>query len=160
MEPHDLGRTFEGAEHEDDASIGSKVGDGLDAAAEIIEIRYPLRTENAERIQALGRNVDVTTGSRRRGSDEEDPLCEDELADGIVQFLVQLAHAENASTIAAAVDLWGDVWLGCRMDVLERQALDLYLLPQVEVGVLWLGLADCEGATGRIVCVACARGAW
>jgi hypothetical protein len=32
-------------------------------------------------------------------------------------------------------DLWGDLWLGYRLDVLERRALDLYLLPQLEIGI-------------------------
>lgn len=71
VEAEDLGRAFEGAEHDDDAAVFSEVGDGLGTAAGVVEVGGFERAEHSEAVSAFGREVDVSFGGERGGSDEE-----------------------------------------------------------------------------------------
>src|SRR5258708_25184819 len=55
----DIGRSLEGAEHQNDSAILLQVGDGLHSAAVEIELSHPGRAENTKRVEPLGREIDV-----------------------------------------------------------------------------------------------------
>ena len=85
VEPHDARRSLEGAEHEGDAAVLAEVGDGLDAAAGQVEVGDRRRPEDAERVVALGRQVDVAVGAGWGRGHEEQVLAFDPLTHGFVE---------------------------------------------------------------------------
>ena len=92
VEPHDLRRTVEGAQHDDDAPVLAQMGDGLRPAADEVEIGDRRGAEDSERVEPLRRQVHVPGRANRRGRDEEDVLRCDERAERIVDGRVALAH--------------------------------------------------------------------
>src|SRR5688572_19632079 len=74
MQPHDLRRSIERAEHEDDATVLTQVGDRFDAAAGEVEIGNLTRAEDAKGIESLWRTVDESAGIERRRCHEKHPL--------------------------------------------------------------------------------------
>ena len=60
-------------------------------AAGQVQISHRVRPEDAERVQPLGRDVEVAVRRVRRRTDEEDVLVPDEFDQPIVQPLVNLA---------------------------------------------------------------------
>ena len=96
MQPHDVGRPLEGAEHDGDATVLSQVGGGLGAAAREVEIGDRVLVEHGEgAVEALGGEVDVPVGGEWRGRDEEEVLRLDERAQPSVDRVVQLHLASS-----------------------------------------------------------------
>lgn len=75
VEPHDARPTLERGEHEHDPAVVAQVRDGLDAAAEQVDVGDLGGSEHLQQPgAALRRDVDVPTRPRRRGADEPDWL--------------------------------------------------------------------------------------
>jgi hypothetical protein len=74
VEPDDLWRAFERAEHEDDPPILAGMGDGFDAAAREVQVRDLARPEDAERIHSFRGAIDQAIVSERSRRDEEHVL--------------------------------------------------------------------------------------
>jgi hypothetical protein len=96
VEPQDVGRAVEGAEHDGEPPVGPEVGGGLGAAAGAVEIGDRMLVDDRERVRPARRNVDARAW--RRGSGEEDALPGDEVAMAGVDARELLAHGEGLLT--------------------------------------------------------------
>ena len=92
VEANDLRRSLEGTEEERDPPVVAQVRDGLDAAAGEVEVGDRGRIENAERVESLGRDVDVPVAASGSGADEEDMLGTQERRHALVDAVVGLSH--------------------------------------------------------------------
>ena len=78
IEPEDIGRPLEGAEHDGEPAVSLQMRGGLVAAAGSVEIDDGALVDDRERVGPARRNVDSRIRRRRRG--EEHPLAVDEFA--------------------------------------------------------------------------------
>ena len=79
VEPDDVGPARERAEHQRDPAVLAQVRDRLDAAPGEVEVGDRVLVEHPERVEALGRHVDVAVVPAGRGRDEEHGLRLEEL---------------------------------------------------------------------------------
>src|SRR5262249_16955377 len=75
MEKKNTSRTFEGAEHQNDASVLFHMRDRFRTRAREVEIADPVRREDAKTVEPLGRQVEIALIRCRR--DEENVLFGD-----------------------------------------------------------------------------------
>ena len=93
MEPHDLRRPLEGAEHDGDATVLAQVRDRLDTATGLVQIGHGVVIDDGELLAVpLGRAVHRSSGVERRGGDEEDGLGDHPRAEPLVDRVVPFAH--------------------------------------------------------------------
>ena len=71
----DARRARERAGHERDATVLAHMRDRLDAAPRQVEVGDAPRTEHAQCVVSLGRQIDVAVIAYRRGGNEEHGLC-------------------------------------------------------------------------------------
>ena len=62
VEPHDVGRTVEGAEHDGEPAVGLQMRSGLVAAAGAVEIDDRALVDDSERVRPARRHVDPRVG--------------------------------------------------------------------------------------------------
>jgi hypothetical protein len=84
---------LKGAEHQDDPAILPQVRDGLDAAAENVEVRHGFGIEDAKCVETLWREIDVSAGIERRGGHEKHWLRPDESLQDIVDLGIGFRHS-------------------------------------------------------------------
>jgi hypothetical protein len=65
IQAQDVRPTAEPAEHEGESAILAQVGDGLNAAAGVVDVTDYARPEDAETVESLGREIDVASGTQR-----------------------------------------------------------------------------------------------
>src|SRR5581483_79297 len=99
IEADDLRRSLERAEEKRDAAVLPQVRDRLDAAAGQVEVGDRPRSEDAEAVEALRRDVHVPVAARGRGPDEEHPLREQERPQGVVDRFVRLSHLASGQEV-------------------------------------------------------------
>ncbi len=92
MEPQDFGRTLKRAEHDHDAAVFAQVRDGLDAAAENVEIGDRARSKNPKSVQSLRRKVDVAIRVEGRCRHKKHRLRLNEAAERFVDLWICFRH--------------------------------------------------------------------
>jgi hypothetical protein len=92
VEPHDVGRSVEGAEHDGEPAVRLEMGGGLVAAAGAVEIGDGALVDDRERIRPSRRHVDARIWGC--GSGEENALPAYEVAMAGVEARKLLAHGE------------------------------------------------------------------
>ena len=102
MKANDFGRTFEGAEQDDDAAVLANVRGGFGTAAGVVLVNNFHGAKHAEGIAAFGRDVEVSFGGKRRGGDEEDFLLRDPIREIDVDFYELFAQLKLLGVFDAA----------------------------------------------------------
>ena len=92
METHDLGRACKGAKHKNDATVLAQMGDSFGTAASQIKIGNVVGVKDAQRIEALGRAVQVPVISGGRRRDEKQVLLLDPCGQIRGDFFVKFSH--------------------------------------------------------------------
>ena len=96
VQPDDVGRPVERAEHQHDPPVLTQVGDRLGARPGVVQVGDLERAEHGERPgHALGRDVHPAVGAERCGADEEDRLGQQEPGQTWVDRLENLAHGTS-----------------------------------------------------------------
>src|ERR1700730_10516636 len=75
VEPQDLRRTLESAQHDDNASVLSHMRDCLGAASHVVQVRDGLGADHPKSIQALWRHIDVPRFVKWRRAYKKHVLC-------------------------------------------------------------------------------------
>lgn len=86
VQSDDVGRTLEGTEHQHNPPVLFCVRDCLYTAADQVKVGDCPGIENAERVEALWREIDVPVGCGRRGRDKKDMLLPDKFRQFLVDF--------------------------------------------------------------------------
>jgi len=96
METHNNGRSIKSAEHQNDPAILFEVSDRFNAAPDQIEICDGCGTEDSKGIEALGREIEVSSRIERSRRYKEDVLSQNEFRQTFVD--VGVNSAQNYSS--------------------------------------------------------------
>src|SRR4051794_22460199 len=97
MQSNNLGRTVQGAKHDDDTAILIEVRGGLGTAASVILVGHFQGSKDAEGLSAFGGGVDVAVRRKRCRGDEENALLSEPGCEFTVDVFVWLAHEAEIS---------------------------------------------------------------
>src|SRR5262249_50727751 len=97
VDAHDAGRAAERAPHERDAAVLTEVGGRLDAAAGQVDVADGPVVEDAEEIEALGREVDAAIAGERCRGHEDHGLSGDPGGEGRRDGLVDGSHRPSVT---------------------------------------------------------------